>query len=954
MTNGIMTVCRKEMRALYQSPIAFLFVGGFLIASLVAFFTVERFFGRNVADMRPLFDWLPLLLIFLVSAVTMRAWAEERAMGTLELLMTLPVKTHELVLGKFLAAMSLVVIALALTTPLALMVAMLGELDWGPVVGGYVGAILLGAAYTSIGLALSARTNNQLVALMLTAVVGGAFYLVGSPAIVDLTGASTGELLRSLGSGSRFESVARGVVDVRDLVYYGGIAVVALTLNVLTIDRTRLDRTSAKGSKRALHFSLVTGLVAVNVVLANLWLAPVSARIDLTESGQYSLTDTTKDTLRGLDERLSIEGYFSERSHPLLMPLIPQIHDLLREYEIAGRGRVALSFADPNLDEELEARVQEEYGIRAMPFQIADRTQQSVINSFFHIVVRYGDEYEVLSFEDLIEVQVDGTSVDLRLRNLEYDVTRTVRRVSQDFQSLDSMLAGLTEPAELTLYATPDSIPEELAGTYDAIVTAINELTDRSGRLGFEEVDPSANMALQEQLFQSYGVRPMAVDFFGDDTFYLDLVLQSGNRIQRIVPREDSSSGEIRESIESALRRLVPGQLTTVGILSFEPEMPQMDPNIPPQFQPQPTPADYRIVEQALGESAQVRRVSLDSGTVPDDIDVLLIAKPDALDETDLWAIDQYVMRGGAIIVLAGDKTVEVTGDGLESTDADPELAGLLSHWGVQVQPGLVIDPQNAAFPMPRQERRGNMVLQRIEMIDYGLFPDVRSDGFDRAHPALAGIPSLTMPWASALTLTEIEGIESVELLHSSDESWVVPGGQLDPNFEEYPEHGFPYRGENVEKQTLAVALTGRFPSYFADRASPVFDAESSEGSGEGAAQGRTLTESLPGARVAVVGSNEFVSDLIMQLSQRPGGETHRSNLLLLQNLIDWSVSDTDLLQIRNAGSFARTLRPLDEGAAARWELAQYALALALTGALAAIPWLRRRRAVSFATEVSS
>ena len=166
-------IARKELRVSFQSPVALIFIGLFLAGVLYSFFGYSGFFARHIADVRPLFEWLPILLILLVAAVTMRQWAEEKKMGTLEVLLTLPVSTRDLVLGKFLAAVALVAIALAMTFPIPLLVAWLGPLDWGPVVGGYVGALLLGGTYVAIGLCISSRTDNQVVALMVTVVVAG-------------------------------------------------------------------------------------------------------------------------------------------------------------------------------------------------------------------------------------------------------------------------------------------------------------------------------------------------------------------------------------------------------------------------------------------------------------------------------------------------------------------------------------------------------------------------------------------------------------------------------------------------------------------------------------------------------------------------------------------------------------------------------------------------------------
>ncbi len=138
-----LSITRKELNAYFGSPMALIFLGAFLAVTLFTFFWVETFFARGIADVRPLFQWMPLLLIFLVAALTMRQWSEEQRSGTLEMLLTLPVRPAQLVIGKFLAVMAMVGVALALTLPLPLTVSNVGNLDWGPVIGGYLAALLL-------------------------------------------------------------------------------------------------------------------------------------------------------------------------------------------------------------------------------------------------------------------------------------------------------------------------------------------------------------------------------------------------------------------------------------------------------------------------------------------------------------------------------------------------------------------------------------------------------------------------------------------------------------------------------------------------------------------------------------------------------------------------------------------------------------------------------------------
>ena len=171
----VLAIARKELRGYFSSAVALIFLATFLGIVVFTFFWVEKFFSRNVADLRPLFDWLPLLLIFLVAALSMRLWSEEQKIGTIEILLTLPVPLWKLVAGKFLAGMTLIALALALTLGLPITVEMMGNLDWGPVIGGYLAALLLAGAYLSIGLCVSAATHEQIVALILTAAVCALF-----------------------------------------------------------------------------------------------------------------------------------------------------------------------------------------------------------------------------------------------------------------------------------------------------------------------------------------------------------------------------------------------------------------------------------------------------------------------------------------------------------------------------------------------------------------------------------------------------------------------------------------------------------------------------------------------------------------------------------------------------------------------------------------------------------
>lgn len=228
-------ICKRELRAYFHSPIAYVFLLAFAGAALFTFFNLNGFFARGLADMRALFESIPLLTVLLVPALTMRLWAEEEKQGTVEVLLTLPSRDADWVGGKFLASWGLLAVGLALTLPLPLTVAMLGNLDWGPVFGGYAGALLLGAAYLAVGQFVSAITENQILAFILTLVVCMAFYGIGTEPITGLFSDRIAAVLAALGTGSRFESIARGVIDLRDVLYYASVTLFFLSLCVAAL-----------------------------------------------------------------------------------------------------------------------------------------------------------------------------------------------------------------------------------------------------------------------------------------------------------------------------------------------------------------------------------------------------------------------------------------------------------------------------------------------------------------------------------------------------------------------------------------------------------------------------------------------------------------------------------------------------------------------------------------------
>jgi ABC-2 type transport system permease protein len=939
---SILAITRKELRGYFGSVLALIFIGAFLAVTLFTFFWVDTFFARGIADVRPLFRWMPVLLIFLVAALTMRQWSEEQRSGTLEILMTLPVSAAKLVLGKFLAVLALVAVALGLTIFLPITVSLLGNLDWGPVFGGYLASLLLAASYTAIGLFLSSRTDNQIVALISTVLICGIFYLVGSAGVVDFVGQDVGDILRALGAGSRFESIERGVVDLRDLIYYLALTGVFLTLNVLSLkakgwsysERTQQQRTAV---------TVTSLLLVANLIFVNVWAYPLQGlRLDLTQGNAYTLSRATRDILAGLQEPLLIRGYFSEKTHPQLAPLVPQVRDMLREYEVAADGNIRLEIIDPAETPELEAEANQVYGIRPSPFQVADRYETSIVNAYFDILIQYGDQSEVLNFQELIEVAAQRTgAVDVRLRNLEYDLTRTIKKVVYGFQSLDAMLASLESPAELTLYVTPDTLPEQLVGAEETIATVAEEIAAQSnGQLTYNVVDPTTaeSPMSQQELYDTYGLQPIPVSLFSNETYYFYLLLQVGDEA-RLVDFAEVSEAAVRTALESAIKRFSTGFLQVVGLWT-PPQTPTQD-----MFGQQQQPLySWNQVTESLREEYEVRNVDLTSGEAPPDVDVLVVVAPQQMTDKERFAIDQYLMRGGSVVVADGNFMVQpnqMTG-GLGLRALQGGLDPVLESYGVTVEPALVMDPQNTPFPVMVNRQMGDVPVQQIQAVDYPYFVQVVGEGMAQGSPIVSNLPLVTLNWASPVTVDEEKNAdrEWTVLLSSSEGSWLQEASQQDgqvippniePNFDAHPETGFPV-GEETQSYPLAVSIQGSFESAFQDQPSP-FEGEPETGAGEEPPEEEqsippTIEFSPETSRLVVVGSAEFLDDIILDLSSQMIGESYRNNLKLVQNAVAWSTEDVDLLEIRARGTASRVLYPLSEQAQSFWEAANYVLAL--------------------------
>ena len=237
---NVRAIFAREFIAYFTTPVAYVFLIVFLALSGALTFYIGNFFDRNQADLEAFFTFHPWLYLFLIPAISMRLWAEERKSGTVELLLTLPVSPGDAVLGKFLAAWLFAGVALVLTFPIWLTVNFLGEPDNGAVLAGYIGSFLMAGAYLAIGSCLSAATKNQVIAFVLAAAICFLFTLGGTNIVLGFVASllpqSLVELVASFSFLNHFDQIKKGVIDLRDLVFFISVMGVFLFATTLVLE----------------------------------------------------------------------------------------------------------------------------------------------------------------------------------------------------------------------------------------------------------------------------------------------------------------------------------------------------------------------------------------------------------------------------------------------------------------------------------------------------------------------------------------------------------------------------------------------------------------------------------------------------------------------------------------------------------------------------------------------
>ncbi|MGI9625461.1 MAG: Gldg family protein [Longimicrobiales bacterium] len=389
----IWIVAKRELKSFFDQPTAYVLAVAFL--GLGLYMSFRSLYAMGVASLRPFFDLLPWLFVVFIPAVAMRSLAEERRARTLDWLTAQPLGETEIVLGKFLGNWLFVMAALAGTLPMALGVLMSSEADVGIMVAQYLGAGLLAAQMIAIGVWASSITRNQITAFIVAAAVSFTLILLGTPIVQIGLDRVFGGALSQLSVMSHFQNVARGVVDLRDILYFVSTCGLFLMLSVAALAKERLSRTG-DAYKR---LRTGTGVIAVAVLMLNLLGGHIRGRADLTRENLFTLSDGSREVLGNLDDIVNLKLFVSDELPQEIQLTLRDVRDLVADLRGASNGMLVTEELNPDESEE-GAAAAAAVGVGPIEFNVLRDDELQVRRGYFGLAVTYADEQDVIPVVD--------------------------------------------------------------------------------------------------------------------------------------------------------------------------------------------------------------------------------------------------------------------------------------------------------------------------------------------------------------------------------------------------------------------------------------------------------------------------------------------------------------------------------------------------------------------------
>jgi ABC-type uncharacterized transport system involved in gliding motility auxiliary subunit/ABC-type transport system involved in multi-copper enzyme maturation permease subunit len=387
----IWTVARRELKALFDLPTGYVLLVAFLAINGFLFF--RQAYLTQVASLRPMLDVLPWLFLFFVPAVTMRSLAEDIRGGQLEVVLSQPLSEMELLLGKYIASVLFLWIALGLSLLIPLGLSLGAAMPWGTVIAQYIGAALLAAGFAGIGIWASSLSRSQITAFMLAVVLMFILILVGlNPLLVGLPPGLSAIAAR-IGVLSHFDSIGRGVRDLRDVIYFVSLAGIFLALAYGALLGRKLAPRG--GSLRRLRLGV--GLLTASLIVLNLLGGYIGGRLDLSPGQAYTLSPGTKRVLGNLDDLVTIKVFASSELPTEVALMKRDVDDLLRDVRSAGHSRIRVIERDPSTDPAAQKDAQA-LGIQPVQFNVIGQSELQVKQGYLGLAIQHGAQTETVPF----------------------------------------------------------------------------------------------------------------------------------------------------------------------------------------------------------------------------------------------------------------------------------------------------------------------------------------------------------------------------------------------------------------------------------------------------------------------------------------------------------------------------------------------------------------------------
>lgn len=422
LLSTVATIVKKELLSFFDSPSTY-------IAAIVFLLIWEFLFFRSVflvgeSSLRQLYDYLPWLALFFSAALTMGSFANEKTEGTLEILLTHPVKEIEVVVAKFLAAVFYQSGVMLFVIPIAVSFSLFGHLDWGVVVTQILSGIFLFACFSALGQLLSAILPGQIAALLATMGISFFIVILGSEMVTANIPLLFVPIFEQVSLLTHTEAMARGVIDLRDIWYFLSFIGVCLSLTTLELYKRKYGNRRDYFRSFQIGTYLFVGIAVLTAVIG----ARIPGRIDVTAGKDFTVSDATKQSLGKLSDIVTITLYASGKLPTQFIPVVREVKDMLRDYNRLGKGNIVISIKDPSANTQ-DAEDAVKRGIREVQFNVIGQEELQLKTGFLGIVISYHDKHEALPF---IETTND----------LEYKLTSAIAKLTIKDKKTIAFLSG--------------------------------------------------------------------------------------------------------------------------------------------------------------------------------------------------------------------------------------------------------------------------------------------------------------------------------------------------------------------------------------------------------------------------------------------------------------------------------------------------------------------------------